>query len=195
MYKNAEDVWCSLTAILTKIRGGQYEEGLHDLEKLASDGRPEIYALVGRVIEEEDPSPDRLNKAKKVYRRGIRKGDREDCAVQLARLYLNKEAGDLAKKRAIIYFCMAERSGYWKGAFGLGLVYGVRGESKEEMSRGIGYFYSSLKRGNLISLSLMGTVLQRRGYYVTGALFRMFGLMACLPFLVFASNSRFVKTL
>lgn len=195
MDKYAKDIYRDLREILEKIKGCQYEEGISDLERLAGEGRPEIYALVGRVVEEKDASPSRLNKAKKIYQKGIRKGDREDCAVQLGRLYLNEGTGEISVKRAIVYFRMAERSGYWKGSFGLGLVYGMRGESKEDINRGISYFYRSLKRGNLISLSLMGAVLQRRGYYVSGAALRVIGFMVCLPFLVFACNSRLVKTL
>jgi len=194
MDKNAEDTWRDFTSILTKIRKGQYEEGLHDLEKLASEGRPEIYALTGRVIEDEDPSSDRLNKAKRVYQKGIRRGDREDCPVQLGRLYLNEGSGGLALKRAIVYFRMAERSGYWKGSFGLGLAYLMRGKG-EDIDRSIMHFCRSLRKGNLISLSLIGTAAQRRGNYITGALLRLVGFIVCLPFLVIAPNSRFVKTL
>lgn len=182
----------ALTKGMGLVKIGRLGEGLEIIHNEALRGNPELFAILGKILEEKETIPDHISRAIEYYNEGIERGDRAVSPVQLGRIYIFKRPD---KNKAEKLFRIAENEGEYMANFGLGLTYSVLGKDSQDYKKAREFYFRSLKSGHLLSLGLIGESYQKDGQWLKGIFYRVLGAIVCFPIIVFNSNSRCVKML
>lgn len=195
MMEQRVDTETAISKAMERFKQGEYNEALGLLEERARSGNPELFALMGKMMEGDHEREPNCERAIAYYREGIERGDRRVSPVRLARLYLIGECAEHNPNKARELFLIGEQEGECLGSFGLGLTYTRHAQNMDDYKKGRAAYLRALRCGNFLAIGLIGESYQREGRWLTGLFIRMVGATVTLPLIVFLPKSRFVRTL
>lgn len=177
------------------LHQGKVDQGIEVLERAARLSNPEIFSLLGRLMETEEYGERDCARAISYYQLGIKHGDRKVCPVRLGRLYLTGDCVSQDFPAAVDLFHTAAMEGYELAFLGLGMAYTFGAKSGNDFQQGRGAYLQALRRGNLLSIGLIGDNYQRQGAVLRGLCLRFLGAVVSFPFVLVMPNSSMVKSL
>jgi len=177
------------------LREGKVDQAVETLERAAHLANPEIFALLGKLMEVDEYGIRDCTRSISYYELGIKHGDRKVSPVRLGRLYLTGECVERDLYEAVRLFQVAANEGETLAFLGLGMALTLSAKNKEEFQRGRGAYFQALVRGNLLSIGLIGESYQREGAVIRGLLIRSMGTVISIPCVMIMPHSEMVKSL
>lgn len=185
----------TIAEAMKMVREGNGEQAVGLLENSAKYGNPELFSLLGKIMEEGMGGVRNCERAVSYYKEGLERGDRKMSPVRLGRLYLTGDCVEADPAKARELFLVAEQEGECLGAFGVGLSYTLFGKTSKDYKKGREAYVRSLRCGNLLSIGLLGENYQRDGRKVAGLILRFIGSCITIPLVLIFPRSRLVKSL